>query len=149
MRKHWVVIAVAALSTLALACSGQPDTKGNPITNARVQSATPSAGTHLAPGAPDPARTAEHIIISPTPAKPATPSVPTINEGTWTVGEDFPAGTYKTTGSGPDCYWQISPAGSNGSQITDNHLGGGNLRVTLKAGQEFTTERCGVWTKVG
>lgn len=141
-RQHWFIIGLAALTTLALACSGQGGTKGNPITNARVQSATPSATGNLAPSP-------VVVVISPTPAKPATPSVPTINEGTWTVGEDFPAGTYRTTGSGPDCYWQISPAGSNGSQITDNHLGGGNLRVTLKAGQEFTTERCGVWTKVG
>jgi hypothetical protein len=87
------------------------------------------------------------------PAAPAAPPPPppaaTIATGTWTVGEDFPAGTYKTTGAGEDCYWKISKGGSNGSDIIENHVGGGNLRVTLKASQEFTSERCGLWTKVG
>jgi len=83
----------------------------------------------------------------PSPTKPA---VPAIDDGTWTVGVDFPAGIYSTTGTaGSDCYWEISKSGSNGADIIDNHLGGGHLRVTLKAGQDFDTERCGTWTKIG
>jgi hypothetical protein len=72
----------------------------------------------------------------------------TITDGTWTVAEDFPAGTYKTTGSGADCYWSITKSGSNGDDIINNHIGGGNLRVTLKKGQDFETDRCGTWTKI-
>lgn len=72
----------------------------------------------------------------------------TITDGTWTVAEDVPAGTYKTTGSGADCYWSLTKSGSNGDDIINNHIGGGNLRVTLKKGQDFETDRCGTWTKI-
>jgi hypothetical protein len=84
----------------------------------------------------------------PAPTTKAVPAVPTITDGTWTVGEDFPAGTYKTVGAGSTCYWAITKSGTNGSDIVDNHIGGGNLRVTLKAGQDFETDRCGTWAKV-
>jgi hypothetical protein len=82
-------------------------------------------------------------------APPPPPPAPTIDDGTWTVGEDIPAGTYKAVGAGSDCYWGIYKSGTNQNDIIDNHVGGGNLRVTLKAGQDFTSERCGVWTKIG
>jgi hypothetical protein len=65
------------------------------------------------------------------------------------VVQDFPAGTYRTDGTaGPDCYWAISKSGTNGDQIISNHVGAGHLSVTLKAGQDFETERCGIWRKV-
>lgn len=82
--------------------------------------------------------------------KTEAPKAPTITDGTWTVGEDFPAGTYKTAGSTGSCYWAIYTSGKNQSfdSLIDNHSGGGNLRVTLKAGQDFETKRCGTWTKV-
>ncbi|WP_433049878.1 hypothetical protein [Dactylosporangium sp. CS-033363] len=86
------------------------------------------------------------------PAPPTTAAAPppaaTIEDGTWTVGEDVPAGTYKVTGAGSNCYWAILKSGTNGRDIVDNHLGGGNLRVTIKAGQDFETHRCGMWIKV-
>lgn len=86
---------------------------------------------------------------SPTPpAAPATPAVPQIQDGTWTVGEDIPAGTYKVTGAPSNCYWGIYKSGTNQDQIINNHIGGGNLRVTLKVGQDFETKRCGTWVKV-
>jgi hypothetical protein len=66
------------------------------------------------------------------------------------VGQDFPAGTYRTTAvAGSDCYWEITKSGSNGSDIVDNHIGGGHLTVALKVGQDFDTEGCGTWSKVG
>lgn len=77
----------------------------------------------------------------------SAPAAPTIKDGTWTVGEDMPAGTYKVIGAGERCYWSITASGSNGSDIVDNHLGGGNLHVTLKAGQDFESKRCGTWVK--
>lgn len=84
-----------------------------------------------------------------TPAPPPAPAKPTIEEGTWTVGEDFPAGTYRTQEVADEtCYWGIYKSGTNGSKIIDNHLGGGKLRVTLKKGQDFESTRCGTWEKV-
>ena len=71
----------------------------------------------------------------------------TITEGTWSVGRDIQPGTYVTkepvTGS---CYWAIYRGGTNGGDIVDNDIvKGGRPTVTLKAGQDFRTSRCGSW----
>jgi hypothetical protein len=104
---------------------------------------------------PTPSDTVATSSVTTPPAPPTTqaappppPPKPTIREGTWTVGTDFPAGTYRTIGAGSACYWKITKSGSNDSDIVNNHIGGGNLTVTLSSGQDFTTERCGTWTKV-
>jgi hypothetical protein len=106
-----------------------------------------------AAGAPAPAAsTITPTVTAPAPAASpavAPPASTTIQEGTWTVGTDFPAGTYRTTGSGSDCYWMITKSGSNGADIIQNQIGGGNLTVSLKSGQDFTSQRCGSWAKVG
>lgn len=83
------------------------------------------------------------------PAKLAPKTVPSIDDGVWTVGEDVPAGTYKVTAKVTGgCYWKISTSGSNGRDIVDNALPKGGLpRVTLAAGQDFETKRCGTWRK--
>lgn len=70
-----------------------------------------------------------------------------INDGTWTVGVDLVPGTYRVVGAGKDCYWEINNTGDNGKDIVANHLGGGNLNVTLQPGQDFTTNWCGIWTR--
>lgn len=76
--------------------------------------------------------------------------VPTITEGTWTVGRDFPAGTYRSNGDiGYSCYWEISRSGSNGMDIVANdNVSGGHPTVTLSRGQDFKSQDCGTWKKV-
>lgn len=131
MLKHKKAITIglaAVIAAFLIACGGTPASK---------PTAAPAATVTAAPSA------------SAAPATPAAPAVPTVTDGTWTVGEDMPAGTYKTTGSSDDCYWAILKSGTNGADIIKNDIGGGNLRVTLKAGQDFKTQRCGTWTKVG
>ncbi len=69
-----------------------------------------------------------------------------ITEGVWLVGEDIKAGRYRTKEevSGGSCYWKIH----KGSDIIDNEIvTGGRPTVTLRDGQEFTTQRCGTWVK--
>lgn len=114
-------------------------------------------GTPKAAPAPA-ASTVTKVVQAPAPAastvtitKEAAPPAPKdkIEDGTWTVGTDFPAGIYRTVGAGTDCYWSITKSGSNGQDIINNHIGGGNLTVTLKQGQDFTSNRCGTWGKVG
>lgn len=71
-------------------------------------------------------------------------------DGIWKIGEDFPAGTYRVTASvsGMGCYWKKS-SDPEGDEIISNDLpAGGRPQVSLKKGQWFTTERCGVWEKV-
>lgn len=89
------------------------------------------------------------------PAAPAPPpAAATIKDGKWTVGVDFPPGTYRTTAEvSSGCYWEITKSGTNGSSIGDivaNDLpGGGRPSVTLEVGQDFKTGRCGTWALVG
>ena len=69
-----------------------------------------------------------------------------ITEGVWLVGEDIKAGRYRTVDpvDSGSCYWKIH----KGGDIIDNEIvTGGRPTVTLKDGQEFTTQRCGTWAK--
>jgi len=86
----------------------------------------------------------ETSAAAPTKAAPVT-----IEEGTWTVGEDFPAGTYKLqTAATSMCYWGIYKSGTNQANIIDNDIvTGGRPTVTLKRGQDFKSD-CGTWVKV-
>lgn len=78
-----------------------------------------------------------------------TKAANTIKEGTWTVGVDLEPGTYRAnTDVVSGCYWGIYRTGSNGSDIVDNDIvTGGRPSVTLSAGQDFKTSRCGTWSK--
>ncbi|HEY4753429.1 MAG TPA: hypothetical protein VIH37_09100, partial [Candidatus Limnocylindrales bacterium] len=70
-------------------------------------------------------------------------------EGMWTVGADIEPGTYRTKEPvTTDCYWAIYRSGTNGDDIIQNDIvTGGTPRVTLSAGQDFNTQRCGDWVK--
>lgn len=78
-----------------------------------------------------------------------TQAANTIKEGTWTVGVDLQPGTYRTNSDvASGCYWGIYRTGSNGSDIVDNDIvNGGRPSVTLSAGQDFKSSRCGTWSK--
>jgi hypothetical protein len=71
-------------------------------------------------------------------------------DGIWKIGDDFPAGTYRVTESvsGMDCYWTKSSDPEGEDIISNDVPSGGRPQVSLKNGQWFTTERCGVWEKV-
>lgn len=70
-----------------------------------------------------------------------------ITEGTWTVGRDVKAGKYVVDSPVNDtCYWAIYKSGTNGGVIIENDIvTGGRPTVSLKEGQDFTTQRCGSW----
>lgn len=72
-----------------------------------------------------------------------------VSDGTWTVGEDIKAGTYRTTSNvGARCYWGIYRSGSNGGDIIENDIpGGGKPTVKLSKGQDFKSSNCGDWQK--
>lgn len=75
----------------------------------------------------------------------------TLKDGyTYTVGTTMEAGTYQANATNGTCYWEITVSGSNYSDIVDNDLGtDGVLTVTVSPGQDFTSNRCGDWTKIG
>jgi len=78
-----------------------------------------------------------------------TKAANTIGDGTWTVGKDIEPGTYRAAAAvGSTCYWGIYQSGTNGSKIIENDIpGGGRPAVTLSAGQDFNSTRCGKWEK--
>ena len=114
----------------------------------------PEAAT-VTVSSPSPYRVTEYVTASPSPAPPAAAAsptkaaAPTIEDGVWIVGVDFPAGTYRTTEAVSDCYWGIYKAETNQSDIIDNDIvDGGRPTVVLRKGHEFKSSRCGTWTRI-
>lgn len=73
----------------------------------------------------------------------------TVEDGTWTVGDDIQPGTYRTKATvGTRCYWGVYRSGTNGSDIIQNDIpGGGKPTVKLSKGQDFKSSNCGSWIK--
>jgi hypothetical protein len=72
----------------------------------------------------------------------------TIEDGTWEVGADISAGTYRAPG-GDSCYWEIlkgPPSGDALGNIVENDAASSNVIVTLSDGQWFNTDGCGTWS---
>ncbi|MFI9075208.1 hypothetical protein ACIGW8_01660 [Streptomyces sioyaensis] len=78
----------------------------------------------------------------------------TVGRGSYLVGEDIAAGTYRTGGPAasdiPLCYWARAK-GSSGEMggIIANGIPQGPARVTVTQGETFETDGCQRWTKVG
>lgn len=68
-------------------------------------------------------------------------------DGTYVVGKDLPAGTYKTMGSASDCYWER--ATPNGSIIANDFItyAAQGAIVTVRKGESFISKECGPWEK--
>lgn len=147
-RRGWFV-APFSMMIGVLVGAGVASTGGTTTT---TTSSGPSAA---AAGPASAAKPAPAKASAAAPAKPAAPKVVTIEDGTWVVGEDVPAGTYKVTEPIADpgvggCYWAITKSGSNGGDIIQNDIpAGGRPKVVLRKGQDFSTQRCGTWAKVG
>jgi hypothetical protein len=150
------VTGVLALAGIAAASGGgaaqQAATSPQPAATVTVTApAEPGAEvTVTAPPAP-----AVTVTKPAPPAKTVTAAPPaaesTIDEGTWEVGVDVKPGRYKTTvavDEGAMCYWKITTTGKPGNIVDNEIVSGGRPTVTIKKGQDFTTQDCGTWTKV-
>jgi len=97
---------------------------------------------------PGPVRTVTVTVIK-TVAAPDPGAV--VENGQWEVGVDVPAGAYKVIAAvDPDamCYWKISQTGKPDNIIDNDIVKGGKPTVTVKRGQDFTTNDCGTWALV-
>lgn len=85
----------------------------------------------------------------PVEEEPAGP-LTSIGEGTYLVGEDVKAGSYKTDGpTGDMCYWaRRSDDSGELDAIIANDIVKGPGRVTLKKGEFFETNSCETWELV-
>ncbi|MFI0906246.1 hypothetical protein ACH4TE_22365 [Streptomyces sioyaensis] len=78
----------------------------------------------------------------------------TVGQGSYLVGEDIAAGTYRTGGPAasdiPLCHWARAKdsSGETGSIIASG-TPQGPARVTVTKGETFQTHGCRRWTKVG
>ena len=72
-------------------------------------------------------------------------------DGTWQVGRELAAGTYRAD-AGEGCHWArltTAHAGDALDNVIEDGIGGGSQRVTLGEGEWFETADCGEWRKVG
>jgi hypothetical protein len=119
-----VIVSVAAVST--------SKTPNGVIASPSPANAAPVTQTATPPSPP------------PAPAGPAT----TFGDGTYLVGTDVVAGSYKTTGASPGCYWQLEKNLSGDySALVKNGFSQGPDRATLAAGQYFNTSGGCTWVK--
>lgn len=142
---HAVALGLTLLA--ATACSSGPGTAAPAPTVTVTVTATPVL-TH-----DQILKATEEILASASAnSAPTTPSGPasTISPGTYLVGEDVKAGTYKTAGPSdsalPNCYWSRSKDSSGElSAIIANELLPGPGRVTVRKGETFETSGCEAW----
>lgn len=66
-------------------------------------------------------------------------------DGTYEVGKDMKAGTYKTAGpDGSQCYSSVN-GDANGTDIKSNNLSAGPSTVQVSNGEFFETSGCKDW----
>jgi hypothetical protein len=84
------------------------------------------------------------VTTTPTP-KIAFP------DGTYRVGPDIEAGTYRSVAPTDSCYWErLRGFGGTLSDIIANFIGTGPTIVTIAPTDAgFRSERCGGWAKIG
>ena len=108
----------------------------NPVTNADAAKIT----------AVDKKPATCQVVFTLEPTAPAAPPEPPgLTDGTYLVGTDMEAGSYKSPG-GKGCYWARLKDDS-GQNIIANNLGDGPARFTAKKGEYVQISRC-TFTKV-
>lgn len=68
-------------------------------------------------------------------------------DGTYEVGADIAAGTYKTKHSASDCYWERTTP--NGHIIANDFVtyAAKGAIATVRKGESFISKNCGIWQK--
>lgn len=92
-------------------------------------------------------------LAPPTTVAPTTTTAPgpktTFSDGSYRVGVDIAPGTYRSSGTGSDCYWQRLSNFTGSGNILANYLSNSPTTVTILPGDAgFESRRCGTWTKV-
>ncbi len=129
MKKRTIVggvLAASVVAGIAIGAGASNDTPGHQTTSDR------SPASSSAPATPD---------------GPAT----SFTDGTFLVGSDIEAGTYKTPGdsSGLGCYWErASDDSGDFDSIITNEAFDGPGRVTVNSGEVFKTSGDCEWRLV-
>jgi hypothetical protein len=80
----------------------------------------------------------------------ATPRI-AFADGTYRVGPDVAAGTYRSVATADSCYWErLSGFGGTLDNIIANYFGNSPTIVTIAPTDVgFRSSNCGGWTKIG
>jgi putative cell wall-binding protein len=122
-----------------------PEAVNNEITRLNPGKIVLLGGT----GALSPAVESRTVCAPPPPPPPPPPAPKSFSgNGTYRVGIDIPAGTYRTRSDNPGCYWKrLSGFSGSLDDIKANDLTDYHTIVTISAGDAgFSTEDCGTWT---
>lgn len=101
--------------------------------------------------------TSTQTVTSTVTAPPVTVTITTtptpqiaFSDGTYRVGTDIVAATYRSTATSSDCYWErLSGFGGTLGEIIANYFGSSPTYVTIAPTDVgFHSERCGGWTKI-
>lgn len=156
---------LSALLVLTAACSrlGRPSVPATPTATPTVAATseatilftpvpsltptlTPTSTPTLSPTSTStPRLTATATAVANSPATP----VSAFGDGTYIVGADITAGTYRAAGS-PACFWaRLSGFGGTPSETIANDFGHTGPIVTISPTDVgFKTSGCGTWTKI-
>lgn len=91
--------------------------------------------------------TTKTVTITPQPASGPNPGTTMPGDGIFLIGYDILPGTYRSTGNGPECYWErLSPA----EEIVVNNSGPGQQLATITAATDrtFRTSGCQPWNRL-
>lgn len=85
----------------------------------------------------------------PTPTTKPTPTFAQFGDGTYQVGKDIQAGTYRTRAGSSGCYYaRLSGFGGKTTEIIANNITDAPAIVTIASTDKgFTSQNCGTWTK--
>ena len=138
-RRAWLWPVIAAGTFLLGLLFGATAAAGGDTTTAAGGESEPGATITVTQDVAGP------VVTETVTAKPPQPE-DVIEEGTWAVGQDVRPGMYKIIEPiAGDCYWEITRLGNPGDIIDNDLPTGGRPTVTLRKGQEFTNQGCGVW----
>jgi hypothetical protein len=158
-----VAIYVVAVGVTGLTTGTTRRASPSPLLSATpsgpiVASATSVPATPTLTPAPTPTPT---LPATATPSPTATPPPPTLaatrrpgptfrtfGDGTYAVGTDIVAGTYRTREASPVCNWaRLRGFGGTPDEIIANDYSDGPVVVTIAASDAgFQTNGCGTWT---
>jgi hypothetical protein len=160
---HGAVALVALFLGVGIGAAGGGSSDGKTGTTHASGAAARPAPTITVTAKARPARTVT-VTATPKPVhKPAQkaahktaakagPATSFAGDGEYRVGKDIAAGTYRTAGPQDTlgCYWERDKdsSGDFGSIIANDNLNGSGL-VTVRTGENFKTERCRTWKRVG
>lgn len=162
--RNVAIIVLAVLTLLCCLCSGlysvissqTPEGKATATARA-IPTETRTPAPTATPRPTDPPTATRPPTSTPAPTNTATPRPPTatpepfsysFGDGTWVVGKDIAAGTYRQrTGAG--CYWQRSSGfgGTLGEILANANTVGPAIVTILPTDKGFTSTRCGRWTQ--